>query len=395
MDAEPDETITTSSEVEDRHNQDSPMQQSPDQSDYNENYRSPESVNSVPLDEDIDEIIKDVEIDEGDIEQSEGQDEGGEGQDEEQTEVKMDITTSDKSDNEASISGIDEAEAKNDVCEEDEVSHSDDCENKHKMEESIDVGDEDINNMEENSDANVESMNKMEEISSHENVDKMEEVSSEDLENLNNMEEVSGVADTSSALIAESSVATEEDLHVSQSNLSTNEVSSTSKGENFEAPDDLAGNADSLDDVSEADSNDFKPNNTLDDVSDENSDDFNDESNVNQSDLCTSSHDDSKFNEESVTNTTEASNSEVNVQKSDSVTNTVSSDSRTTHIESSDNCAAGQCLKDDANVDRDSNMTVSESVQQTEDHSEESSAILKHSENNKVEDRENTVEVGS
>ena len=451
MDAEPDDTITTSSEIDDGQHPDSPMQQSPDQSDFNENYRSPESINSVPLDEDIDEIIKDVEFEEGDAEQS--------GQDEEHTEVGMEVPTSDKSENEAFIGGMGEAEAKSDVSEgENEVSftaiHGDinimeensgvdlestnkmeensglDLENTNKMKENSgdgtnkmeDNSDEDLestNKMEEYSGVDLESTNKMEENSSEdlENTNKMaenscedlestnktEENGGEDLENTNKMEENSGVADTSSAIIADHNVGSEEDSHVSQSNLDTNEVSSTSIGENFETQDDRHKNADnSLDDVSDADSDDFKPNNTLDDISDENSDDFNDEGNVNQSDLCTSSHDIIKNDEESVTNTVEASNSDLNVQASDNVGISVTTDSRTTvgdsNIESADSSAADQCLKENLNAEHDmEDLTVSDSAQQTkqtEVHSEETSAILRESETNEVENKGKTLEVG-
>ena len=352
MDVEPDDTITTSSEIDknnaDGQHPDSPMQQSPDQSDYNENFRSPESVNSVPLDEDIDETEKQVESDTEDVEQIENQEVGF-------LDEKMEVSKSDESEdeNEASAGGIDEMEAKSDVSEgENEASVA------------------------------------------------------ADLENINNAEENVGVADTSSALIDGNSAGAEEGSCVSQSNLSTNEVSSTSRGEKFEIPDDQHQNADnSLDDVSDADSNDFKPNDTLDDVSDENSDDFNDESNVSQSDMCTSAHDTNKESEESVTDTTEANNSDITVQTSENLGISVSTYSRTnqgeSHIESSDSFNSNQCLKENVNTKHDNedlSVIVSDSdskqqTEQTEVDSEESSAIQKDSETNEVENKENLTEV--
>ena len=258
MDAEPDDGITSSLKETMENNepdgeQNSPMQQSPDQSNYNENYRSPESINTVATDEvetHSSEVVQSGECKQHDIEPMESQDA-------EQSDDKMEVSKGGNSDL--------ENEVDNEIDEKGKESGEQD----RLPDNSVGL----------DNDSSIDG------------------------------KEVSSISQSDTHIIDSNTITetkTESEFNNEDSQSSFNAVSSTSKGENIENLRHEQESVDnSLDDVSDEDSNDFNPNNTLDDVSDENSNDFNDDSNVSQSDNCSPSHDNSRNDEESAKSTSE------------------------------------------------------------------------------------------
>ena len=273
MDVEPDEGISSSlkddlecvvnSKCNDEE-QNSPMQQSPDQSDNNENYRSPECTNSVATNElntNVSEVLQSPENKECDTETIESKDD-------EQSDDKMEVSEDDESENAA----VDNAQ-----------------ENGTEGEEKDNII-KDQNNLDADDSIDVKLDNSVGQSDSH---------------------------------TVDSTIVTESSNENYINNEGSNGVSSTSKDEHIDSVDEEPVTNNSLDDVSDEDSNDFNQDNTLDDVSDENSNDFNDENNVSQSDnldLSPGKREDNKeCAEKTSENTSDRCTSDLTVEKSESL----------------------------------------------------------------------------
>ena len=277
MDAEQDEGITSSGEQEESNTVEpemegysSPVQQSPDQSDYNENYRSPEAVDSLPGNE-LDTQSSEVEKG-GDIEQDNNE--------------PVDDENEELHDDNKEISNSEDIESESNPC--DTV-------------ENININESEGNNGLADTSADINNGTSIDE---------------QDVSNVSQ----SNVSPHDTSTLDEAMCESEQINENSYSPL--NAVSSTSKGENienFESKHESVDN--SLDDVSDEDSNDFNSSNKLDDVSDENSDDFDNVNDVSQSETCTSSHNNSRLEEEVINSSSENNsipNSSVYVQSCDS-----------------------------------------------------------------------------
>ena len=273
MDVEPDEGISSSlkDDVEcvvkskcNDEEQNSPMQQSPDQSDYNENYRSPECINSVATNElntDVSEVLQSPE-------NKECYTETIESKDEEQSDDKMEVSEDDESENAA------------------------------------------VDNIHENGTEGEEKDNI---INDQKNLDTSDSIEVK-------LDNSVGQSDSHTV---DSTIVTESSNENNINNDGSNGVSSTSKDEHIDSLDEEPATNNSLDDVSDEDSNDFNQDNTLDDVSDENSNDFNDESNVSPSDdldLSPSKREDNKeCAEKTSENKSDRCTSDLTVEKSESL----------------------------------------------------------------------------
>ena len=298
MDVEPDEGISSSLKddlecvVESKCNdeeQNSPMQQSPDQSDYNENYRSPECINSVATNElntDVSEVLQSPE-------NKECYTETRESKDDEHSDDKMEVSEDDESEN-AAVDNIHEngteGEEKDNI-----INDQKNLDASNSIDENGTEGDEkDIINEEKNLDAS----------------------DSIDVKLDNSV----GQSDSHTV---DSTIVTESSNENNINNEGSNGVSSTSKDEHIDSIDEEPVTNNSLDDVSDEDSNDFNQDNTLDDVSDENSNDFNDESNVSQSDdldLSPGKREDNKeCAERTSENTSDRCTNDLTVEKSESL----------------------------------------------------------------------------
>ena len=295
MDVEPDEGITSSLEddlegvVNSKCNdeeQNSPMQQSPDQSDYNENYRSPECTNSVATNELNTDVSK--------VLQSPENEETIESKDDEQSDDKMEVSEDDESEN-AAVNNIHE-----------NGTEGDEKDNIINDQKNLDAS----NSIDENGTKGDEKDNI---INEEKNLDASDSI---DVKLDNSISQ-------SDSHTVDSTIVTESSNENNINNEGSNGVSSTSKDEHIDSLDEEPVTNNSLDDVSDEDSNDFNQDNTLDDVSDENSNDFNDESNVSQSDeldLSPGKREDNKdCAERTSENISDRCSSDLTVEKSESL----------------------------------------------------------------------------